>query len=607
MPAQFSPRVFQRVTDEGFQRLRHYRSARMMFLRQFVGKYFAASKGEIGDEPINLMFSAIRAMVPHLVMQNPINRITTDYTEQEDYAFLLGRGIDTTEKRVHFDRTLRAGLVSSYFGMGLFKTGISASGQALYIDDVCVDPGAIYIDLVDLDNLTIDPVCTQWEDAAFIGDKIRVPRHILLDSDGYDHDIVAAMPRCNGLGSDEGGSKSLSQKRGATSYMEEAMDYVDVVEAWVPKAEAIICVPDYKSLSSDKFLSIREYYGPKEGPYTRLSLSLPVPNNPLPVAPVSLWFDLHKMANRIFTKTMTQADRQKDITIFDPAVVDQAEDMREARDGEMVAGDPDKVKVVSYGGQNQKNDAMLQQLQIWFNYIAGNPDQIGGMNSNAESATQANILSGNANVGLADSENMVIDCAAEIGGKVGWYLHTDPFIELPIALRTTGGEAKQVILTPEMRRGDFYWLTFTVKPRSMKRLEAQVRAQRLIQFATNVVPAATMAAQAAMQVGQQFNLPLYLSRVADELDIFDDVQDIFIDPTFEERIQRLAQMGPKADGNSGKGKPASGSGTSGLSLPGVMQNGGMPMQSSVPTGGQQFNMNAQMGANMGQQNMRMGQ
>lgn len=607
MPTPFTPRQFQQIADEGFRRLKSYRAARMMYLREFVGRYGSQLKGEIGQEPINLIFNTIRAMVPHLVMKNPVNKVTTDFPDQEDYAFLLGRGIDTTERRIKFDKTLRAAVVSAFFGFGLMKTGISASGQALYIDDVTVDPGSIYVDLVDLDNLTLDPMCTEWEEANFIGDKIRVPRYELLDADGYDHDLIRAMPRCMGIGSDEGGSKSLSQKRGAMSHMEEAMDYIDVVELWVPKAEAVICVPDPKALLADRYLNMREYYGPKDGPYTRLSLTMPVPNNPLPIAPVGIWFDLHKMANKIFVKTMNQAARQKDVAIYDPSVIDQAEDVREAEDGEMIPGDPTKIQMLSFGGQNQKNEGMLQQLQIWYNYIAGNPDQIAGLSSNADTATQANILAGNSNIGIADSEGIVSDAAADVATKVAWYLHYDPFIELPIAIRTTEGKPAQVTLTPEKRRGDFFWMAFSIKPRSMRKLSPDVLAQRLVTFTTNVVPAAAMAAQTMMQMGQQFNIMAYLTMVAENMEILEEIQDIFVDPQWQQKLALIAQMGAKPDGNATK-KPGSGAGTSGLSLPGVMQNGGAPMQTNIPTAGQQFNMDAQMGANPGQSmNVQMGQ
>lgn len=596
MPTYFSPRQLELAALEGFRRTRIYRAARMMYLKQYVGQYYHKSKGITGNEPVNLIFNTVRVLTPNLVMNNPKNEVHTDFIPHQDYAFLLGRGINSTEERIKFADTLRAGIVSAFFAFGLFKTGIAESGQLLYMDDINIDPGSVYTDMVDLDNLCIDPTCTEWDHAAFLGDKIRVPRQNLLDNDNYDHDLIVALPQSGSLQGMAKDSKFLSQKQDPTSHMNSAMDYVDVVELWVPSANAVVTIPDPSSTLTDKYLSIRDYYGPKEGPYTKLSLTLPVPNNALPVAPISVWYDLHMMSNKIFKKTFEQADRQKDLAVFNPSATDQAEDMRDAMDGEMVPGDPDSVKVVSYGGQNRQNEAMLGQLQTWYNYVAGNPDQIAGIQSNADTATQATILQGNASIAMSDMRDIVYKCAAEIGGKIGWYLHYDPFIELPITIRSTGGKQQQLWLTPEQRRGEFYKYTFKVTPKSMNNLDSNVRSLRIIQFCTNVIPSAVAASMQMTQMGVKFNLPAYLTRIAEEMEIGDWVQDLFEDPEWEARIEHMMMAGPQ---NMGKVK-------TGQSPSGPMQNGQSPMAPKILDMGQQMNKDSQMGAAQSQQSMRSG-
>jgi hypothetical protein len=103
-----------------------------------------------------------------------------------------------------------------------------------------------------------------------------------------------------------------------------------------------------------------------------------------------------------------------------------------------------------------------------------------------------------------------------------------------------------------------------------------------------------------MQVGQQFNIMAYLTMVAENMEILDEIQDIFVDPQWQQKLAMVAAMSAKPDGNATK-KPGSGSGTAGMSLPGIMQNGGSQMQTTIPTAGQQSNMDSQMGANPGQQ------
>lgn len=597
MPTQFSPRQLALSALEGFNRMKRYRAARMMFMKEHVGQYYKDAKGITGETPINLIFNTIKVMVPNIVMRNPKNDVITDFMDQEDYAFLLGRGIDDVERRIRFEETLRAGIVDAHFGFGLFKVGIAESGQLLTIDDIHVDPGSVYCDIVDLDNLCIDPLCRVWDKATFIGDRIRVPRQILLDKDGWDHDLVRELPRSGTTSSNSSASEYLSKQQNAGSDMMIAMDYVDVVEIWVPSANAIVTIPDPSLMVRDKYINIREYYGPKEGPYEKLALTLPVSNNALPVAPVSVWYDLHKMANRMFKKTFEQAERQKDIGVYDPANTDQAEDMREAQDGEMLPGDPNAVKVVSFGGQAQTNESMTAQLQSWYNYIAGNPDQMAGQKAGADSATEATILQGNAAIGMADTKSMVYKCAANIGSKIGWYLHYDPFIELPIIVRSTGGQPQQLWLTPEQRRGDHYNFTFRVKPKSMQVLEPNIRAQRIIQFTTNVIPAAANTQMILTQQGIKFNLPEYLRRTAEEMEIGDWVQGLWDDPEWDRRLEHIQKMGPQA-----QGKASTGAGPNG-----VLQNGQLPMAPASPMiGQQQMHSNAQMGANTMQSMLKGG-
>ncbi len=593
MPTSFSPRDLQRVALEGFDRLKRYRAAYAMFIREYVGQYYEAEKGTTGQEPLNLIFNTIRAMVPTIVMKNPANDVMTDFVDYRHYAFLLARGLDITQERLRLAQTLRAGLVDAFMGMAIFKIGIAESGQLLYIDDVHVDPGALYCDLVSLENLCLDPTCTDWDGAAFIGDRIRVPRQVLLDTDGYDHDLVRSLPR-SGTPRDERGVKTLSQKSTGTTHMEEEMDYVDVVELWVPDANTVVTIPDPATVMTDDYLAIRDYYGPKDGPYERLTLTQPVPHNPLPVAPVSLWIDLHKAGNRMFRKIMEQAERQKDIGIYDPAAIDTAEDIREAADGEMVAGDPRSVNVLSFGGQNQRNEAMMQQLQIWYNYIAGNPDQLAGLASNAETATQAQILQGNATLAVGDMQDMVYDTTANISRKMAWYMHHDPFLELPITIRRTGGEVQQLWLTPEQRRGDFLDYAFRIIPKSMARLDTQVRARRILEFMTNIVPSLANTALMMMQMGQEFNLPVALTKAAEELEIGEWVQELFHDPQFLQRVQFMQQVGPADPGKASRQGQA------------IRQNGGYPMQHRIVTPAQQQRKESQAGVRESQQNIKAG-
>jgi len=569
MALNISPDKLQEAVRQGFLRLRTYRRARALFIREYVGQYYRNNHGIMGEEPINLIFNAIRAIVPQIIMRSPTNRITTDNVQNADYAELLSLGVDSVQRDIKIHKELRTLIVDAMFAFGIMKTGMCSTGQCFSFQDVDIDPGQIYSEHVDLDNFTFDPLAVSFDMSTFLGDKSRVPRQVLLDSDSYDHDLVMKLPKSvsNTTDSTNAGPgarvENMTKKHLSGNVMHDIFDYVDVVQIWFKPTDSIITMPDPFVQKSTKFLANIEYGGPDMGPYDFLSLTQPVPNNPLPVAPVSIIFDLHRMANRMFVKNSEQGDRQKDVTFYNPANADEAQDFKDAVDGDMIAStDPKGIEVKSNGGIRNENIQWTNQLQVWFNFMAGNPDQLAGVSSDAETATQAEILQANAGVSMNDVIDMVYDTTSGVSKKIAWYLHTDPLINLPLIHRPTGAKDVQVFLTPEQRRGDFLEYSFKLVQKSMRRLDPNIRARRVIEFTTKILPQVSIAAQSMLQLGVPFNVQDYLTRLAEEMDIGDWIRTMFDDPEFQQRLKLQVMLGPQ---NQGKGKAA-----------GVQQNGEFP-------------------------------
>lgn len=566
-----------------------------MFIKAYVGQYYAKKFGLVGDEPINLIFHTIRAMVPNLVMKSPVNKVGTNIVEYEDYAYMLSLALDQLNKTLKFKDILRYGIVDAMFGMAVFKTGLAKSGVLLNFGDTVLDEGQVYIDNVSLDDYVFDTSCRVLGKPLFEGDRNRISRQILLDDDRMDHDRVIKLPKST---HPDAGKRveAMTQSGMANSEIYELQDFVDVVELFIPEANALVTIADPHQTIMDEYLGIQDYYGPKEGPYTKLALTQPVPDNPFPIAPVSIWFDMHHIANKVMKKMMTKADRQKDLIIVDPAGADEGEDIRTSDDGDVMIGNPDTVKAISIGGAKQEDSYTMSALKEWYNYISGNPDQMSGDKAGAKTATGQSILDTNMNIGIEDLRSMVYDCSADLNRKMAWYLHTDPFIKLPIPRRQPGGKTEQMVLTPEERRGDFLDFFFTIKQRSMTRLSPDVRAKRIMEFGTRVMPGIMTAGQIAMQMGVQFDVKKSLTDIADEMGILDEVQDWFVDPAFMQRLQLMLVMGPQ---NAGK------AGTMGTSPAGVMQNQGSPMAGAPQMDqSQQMNQQFQQGANQSQSNIQ---
>jgi hypothetical protein len=614
---EISPRKFQLTVQRGFKRLDAFRAARVHFIQEYCGSYYDKTEGEVGTAPINLIFNAIRVLIPTMVMSFPKHTVMTPYLQAREYANLLGLALDNHDMQIDIRNTYRSVIVDALFTLGVLKTGLTTSGSVAVFDDdkgqESLDPGTVYTEKVDFDNFIIDPNCRDhmFRDAAFIGDKIRVPRRTLLETGLYDEDLVNRLPIC----SDERRKRQafdLSMRQINVEDNYDLEDEVEIAEIWVPSANAIVTVPGSDDVLFDDYLRVDDYYGVKEGPYTLLSLTPPVPGNPLPIPTVGIWYDLHVLANRMAKKIVEQAERQKDIMGYKASSADDATELRDAGDGEAVkVDDPDGVQVYHFGGQQNSNERNLAQLQDWFNQMAANPDQIGGQRIEGKSATAVNVLQQNASIGLEDMKDLVYQLAAGEARKRAWYFHTDPLMKIPLTRRqmapggpSTGPTGEpflqpptmqdvQVILTPEARRGDFLDFTFNIEPESMGRRDSKTRLQQAMAFAQQILPAVASAAQIFGSMGIPFDPIAFLVRMAHDAGI-EWMDEVLLAPQVQQTAMQRMAMGPQPGPSKGQiaGQP-----NPGLS-PAIAQNG-QPgnVQGAPPTPGLQQRQDAQAGAN----------
>ncbi len=592
MPASVTPDQIENIVILGFDRVERFAKVTRMMFKSYVPEYYQRDKIKDVAEPINLVFNTIRAFVPNLVMRNPITKVITPFTAHKMYAELLGLGLDTVSRQIKLKEELRAWITNALFGWGIMRTGIKASGELLNFDDVMVDNGQVYARNVSLDNFGFDPTCTHINRAKCLWDRVTVPRQMLLDTDGYASDVVAALPSSPSNMT----TKLADMTRSSTSKfaMAKLQDEVDVVQVYVPEIESWVLMGDPKQKRQGKYINVAEYNGPKEGPYTFLSFAPPVDESPFPVPPVAVWYELARVTNRIFNKMVLQFEAQKDLTFYHPALVDTLSQIEEATTNDAIPTmDPNGIKIQSMGGQNQKNEKFLVEVNSIYNTMAGNPELIQGQNvpgGKNTTATAVQALQNNASISLEDMRDITYDGTSEVERRIAWYLHTDPFIELPLTKRKTGGEEVQLFLTPEQRMGDFLDFTFKIVARSMTKMDPMVRSKKVVEFCTNIVPGAMTTALAAMQMGVQFNVQRYLSQIAFEMGIQDIIEDIFHDPEWQSKMEIMMSLGPQNPGKAGSGN----------SPAGAQQNGGNPMARPIATPQQDFRQQSQESAGLAQ-------
>ena len=639
MPADMSPKKVQEHAQKGYERMENFRAARLMFLRNYVGQYYDQSSGDVGSEALNMIFNAIRTLLPNIVMSYPQHNVEPRYLAQRDYAEMLSLALSQHDKEVRIKDVYRRVIVDAIFTLGILKTGIAESDSVYAFDDYDrIDTGEVFTEAVDFDNFVVDPNSKDhlFRDAAFLGDRICVPRQALLESGLYKNDLIEQLPKAGSVNTSHDYAYEMSRRSIESYNPADLQDEVEIIELWMPDANATVTIPGAEKVRFDDYLRVDDFYGPKEGPYTLLALTPPVPGNPLPVPAVGVWNDLHTLANRMAKKIINQAERQKDIVGYRRAAADDAQEALDAGDGEAIAmDDPDGIHVHSFGGQKNSNEQHLYQLQSWFNMMASNPSALGGTEMDAESATEARLLAQNANVGLEDMKDLVYDMSAKEAKKRAWYFHTDPFINVPLIRRQTvpaqyeltpqgplmvepaRQEDVQIYLTPEARRGDFLDYNFEVEPESMGRKDPQARFQEALDFATKILPSVMSAATAAVQIGLPFSPKQFLLRMAKDRGI-DWMDEVFYDPEFQEQMVAQMMQLPQVEGSqgtpgqpqtpnvgAGQGKRTQGQGPQTL-MEQVLQNGQPGGVTNNPGPAKRERQEQQSGANQSQSTLKRG-
>jgi hypothetical protein len=603
MPTELGANQVSELVRKGHERVKDYRIAAMQALREYVGDHYVKPRGMAGEYPINLIFVALRTWVPNLVMNAGINRVTTPVLEQSNYASLLSAALNELHKKIGMKSIMRAGVVDMILcGLAIFKISIFADGNLIpdgYNQDI--DPGQLYTDLISIDDFFFDPYCTALNKSTLTGHFTTVRRQDLLDVEGWNTALVKSLPSAwDGGINDQQKAARVTRDPALTLEMIEAQDYVRVGEVYLPEADAVVYVPDPKQATFDDFLKVQDYYGPARGPYRFGSLTPPVPNNPFPVAPVSAWRTLNKMANSMYIKLMDQADSQKDLLLYKPGMEDVAQAVADAYNGQSIrTPDPDGVKVVSYGGGNPENEKMVQQTQFWFNYLSGGVDQMSGLKTGggSKTATAVRTLQSNASVVQEDARGLIYDVQAGISNDQAWFFHYDPFLNMPSIVRETGKAPRQVVLTPKEVNGNFLSLTFEIVKRSMQAVEPEHRRQALEKMLVNIIPGIANAQMLFQQLGQRFDGMQLLINAADEMGIPDIMIKVVDDPAFTERLKFVEEHAGLDPGKAGK---ATGS------VAGAIQNNGNPSAVPVMNEQQGFNQQAQIGANQAQSEMAEG-
>lgn len=463
-----------------YDQLRPFRENRFDALQEYVGKHYS-DNGSDDRVPIPLLELAVNIYMQSLVANNPRVMIETGQPKLRELVERFKIALNhLISKEIDLEDTLSKGTKSALFTLGIVKVGLNAT-QVEYLGSL-FDSGQPYAEFVSLDNWVHDMTSDDFRQCQFMADRYTMTKVHAQEIFNKNKDGITAQAD---LFYTEETAHQITDEN--TPGRKEFKERAAVWDIWLPEEKQVVTVLDTGD-PYDPFgevLAVVDWYGVETGPYHILGFE-DVESNTMPLSPVSQWRDLHELANKLFRKLGRQAERQKTFTAVSPQNLKDGERVVDVNDGEVIPIDnPDKLKEVKAGGIAPENLAFLLQVKDLFSYMAGNLDLLGGLAPQSDTVGQDTLLSAGASKRMQRMKNSVYKWTAGICKALGFYLYTDPLIDMPVVKRIPGLDDISVTERfgpdDERNEADFCEYNMTIEPYS---LQNQSPEQKLIALRT---------------------------------------------------------------------------------------------------------------------------
>ena len=488
----------QRAVDWSIRQLEVPRQNRMKAIREYVGRHYA-SGGTDTRVPTNLLELAVTIYTRRLAARSPQVMVSTRVPELRPYARDMELALNQLPGELNLSKTLRRVVMESMFSFGVVKTGVCFSGER--IDDH--DYGIPFVDVVGIDDYFVDMSAKTRETIQFEGNDYWLPVEDVNRLWPEAGEVKPDKHTVSGANGEER-SETITQTEGADLYREK----VWLRDVWLPYERKLITY----GVKSKKIFKVVDWDGPDNGPYHILSYS-DVPGNLLPLPPVSLWIDLHELANTLFRKLGRQADKKKTVTAFAGGNDEDIRAFKNAGDGEGIRYSGQKPESLVAGGVDSPTLAFYIQVRDLFSYFGGNLDSLGGLSPMTDTVGQDKLLSESAGVRLNSMREQVLDFAKSLFESLAWWEWTDPVRERHIVKTLKGFDniAVDKVWSKETRKGAFTDYNLDINVYSMQEDTPEIRLQKLgMALESYIFPAMSM----IQEQGGHFDFPALIETIA---------------------------------------------------------------------------------------------
>jgi len=489
----YSPSRPSKLCDaikQSYKDMEPFRKTHNMLLKEFVGDRYGDTDIKRKRIWINLIHQYVQTHMHMLSGQTPKIMVVPEYKALTSHAYKQEVALNRIMKEVNFSQNTRRAVMNHMFSFGVTKIAMGEADEQIEIDGHLYDPGQPFVRTVNPDNFIVDMQAESLEEVDFMGDRFRRPYSWINEK----------RKEKTGRFSSEGDTRIDMKPEDRLTGVRETPEYradksAWVWQIWLPRHGETL----YFVNGEEKPFFVEEWDGPERVPYEVLC-AIDVPGEPIGMSPAMVLYNLHEGANNLVRKLFDQAERQKFIAVFDKGNEDDAKNLKDAKDGELIGlNNPEVARELRYGGPDMNNHNFAMWSRDMFNMFGGNLELLSGSAPQSETAAQDKLLASAANVPVESMGARVTEFYDAIVMRIAWYhWYTQP-LDMDISIPVTDEVSLPYTITPEDREGDYLEYNFSIVPYSMRKETPKEQLAKYMQLWNEfVMPSAEIAASAGL-------------------------------------------------------------------------------------------------------------
>ena len=563
-----------KVMEVSWRSLQPFRERRLHAIKHYRGSEWGKDDPEVKEMLVNNVLLSAQTFMMSLAANRPRVTVRAKTRDLLPFAGVFQANINNLLEEIRFEKTLQQIVLDAYFGMGVSKIywaegrpmerpnpdlpqepGMGATDDqwSKYDEEqrtmpatIWVDPGTPYVERVSLDDYGFDTAATEFSRQRFQWHSYRLPLVDIKKDERFTKKLVNKLTPASRysdvmFGTEEEKARNQIGPKDADEVEPhcELLDlYLPFERKWAVMAQA----------GSDFVpLYIADWEGPEGGPFRHLTFD-EVPDEGMPIPPVSTILPLQKLQNALLRKQARQAQRQKTITVYHGDEKDALAIQKSVDGGIYKVANPEMIKEMRYGGVDQANLAFSQIVDGQLSRQAGNLDAKAGLGPQSGTAKQDMMIRG----AVSDQESKMRDkvngFVGDIVGDLGWMMWIDEALTMSSSIKEPGLELPiEANWTPEQREGDFAQYGFDIDPFSMSYITPEEKVGQLNTAIQQIAPLMQMG-------GATINMGALVKQYADLLNMpeLEDIIQLAPPPMQEQQPQQSGggPQGPKQPNES---------------------------------------------------------